>query len=173
MSDDVNFNEGEVIEVNFERVETSWDPQDNIRTTEDIVALLTDGAPSWMTIAKYPFIKGRTDLRNFKDAVLVTGQHITEVINGCEEEGFCEGRAEFPTLYYFVSGFGAWGSRRTAYLFWRMQDWKIARELVSMMWNMRNEMAIHDYYDCPYFGFDPDDEWANGAEGVEADPDLR
>ncbi len=158
-----------VTEVSFERVDPP-DPQDNIHTKDQIVALLMDGAPSWMSDETYPFLAGRTDLLSYKDAVLVAPNALEVGWHG--EEALKE-LAKYPELYYSQNRFGAWDDRRIAYLVWRKQDWKTAGELVAKMWNMRNEKAIHDYYDYPYFGFDFEEQWEKAAEAIEHDPDLR
>ena len=151
-----------VTEVSFERVDPP-DPQDNIHTKDQILALLADGAPSWMSDEKYPFLAGRTDLYCYKDAVLVAAKNIS----GLSEEKYAE-------LQSMWSHFGAWDDRNyIALLVCRKQDWKIARELVAKMWNLRDEKAIHDYYDCPCFGFDLEEQWEKAAEAIEHDPDVR
>lgn len=151
-----------VTEVSFESAHRP-DPQDNIHTKDQILALLEDGAPSWMSDETYPFLAGRTDLLSYKDAVLVAAKNIS----GLGDEKYAE-------LQSTWSHFGAWDDRNyIALLVWRKKDWKIARELVAKMWNMRDEKAIHYYYDCPYFGFDLEEQWEKAAEAIEHDPDLR
>jgi hypothetical protein len=168
-----------VTEVRFEKAGNVPDKQDNIHTRDQIVALLTSGAPPWMSDDKYPFLAGRTDLWSYKDAVLVAAKDIEEVRLGLldrwdEERGhYCEQRVKYPGLYYSQNRFGAWDDRRDAHLVWRKEDWRIARELVAKMWNLQDEKAIHDYCDCPYFGVDDEEQWEKAAEAIEHDPDLR
>jgi hypothetical protein len=139
------------------------DPQDNIHTRDQIVALLTVGAPSWMSDGKCSSLANRTDLWSYKDAVLVAENDIEEVRLELLDE-----REE--KLCYTYSHFGDWDHRNyVAYLMWRKKDWRIARELVAKMWNMQNETAIHEYYDCPHFGFDPEEEWEKAADAIERD----
>lgn len=147
--------------VSFEKADRP-DPQDNIHTKDQILALLSEGAPSWMSDERYPLLAGRTDLCCYRDAVLVAASDVSELQRG-----------EYPELGFARPSFGAWGDRYSAWLVWRKADWRIARELVAKMWNMRDERAIHNYYDCPYFGFDSEEQWEKAAEAIEHDPDVH
>jgi hypothetical protein len=160
----------DVTEVNFERAKGDVpDEQDNIYTKDQIVALLTIGAPSWMSDETYSFLAGMTDLYSYKDSILVAAECIEEVrFELFSGGGGC--RVKYPSIYHTRTRFGAWDDRYVAYLVWRKKDWRIARELVAKMWNMRDERAIHDYYDCPRFGWDPDEQWEKAAEFVEHQP---
>jgi len=167
-----------ITQVKFEKAGNVPDEQDNIHTRDQIVALLTTGAPSWMSDENYPFLAGRTDLWSYKDAVLVAAKDVEEIRLGLScrwdgEQGCCrEQSVEYSELCYTQIGFGAWDDRRDAHLVWRRKDWRIARELVAKMWNLRDEEAIYDYCDCPDFGVDHEEPWAKAAEAIERDPHL-
>ena len=144
----------DVAEVTFRKAKSDMpDEQDNIHTRDQILALLTTGAPSWISDEKYTFLARRTDLWSYKDAVLVAAKDIEEVrlglFSGSDgvQDRHCEQRVKQPELCYTLSGFGAWDDRRDAHLVWRRKDWRIARELVAKMWNLRDEDAIYEYCD--------------------------
>jgi hypothetical protein len=130
--------DSDVADVEFTAAKADNLPVRQVYTKEQILELLNDGAPSWASDKRYGFLADRDDLCNYKDIVLVAARDITELLG-------------FPELEAAHSHFGESGNKRPeALVVWRKRDWRIARELVAKMWNLRDEGSIHFFYDCPF-----------------------